>query len=260
MFCLGCGKSAEGGSKFCSQCGVALPVTTGSTGAITSHPVTRAGPTFGSLPLYAGFWKRAGAFVVDSLVLGVANALVTGIVVVGAGHLGGINGPSFELPVSLAIWLFGWLYFALLESSRYQATLGKRVFDIKVVDLAGGRISFAHATGRYFGKILSASLLGIGYLMAGFTTRKQALHDKLAGCLVVNRATRASDVQQAGPLGSRSPGLVVALLVLVGIVPLIGIVAAIVLPAYQDYVGQARQAETEHSVPLPAEPAAPRSL
>jgi uncharacterized RDD family membrane protein YckC len=56
---------------------------------------------------------------------------------------------------------------------------------IRVTDLDGGRISFGRATGRYFGKILSGLILGIGFLMAAFTERKQALHDLLAGTLVV---------------------------------------------------------------------------
>ncbi len=78
-----------------------------------------------------------------------------------------------------------WLYFALMESSPRQATLGKQALGIMVTDLAGQRISFARATGRFFAKILSGLILWIGYVMAAFTERKQALHDLLASCLVV---------------------------------------------------------------------------
>ncbi len=77
-----------------------------------------------------------------------------------------------------------WLYEALMESSSYQATLGKMIFGMKVTDLYGNRISFGRATGRHFAKWLSGMILCIGYIMVGFTERKQGLHDMLAGTLV----------------------------------------------------------------------------
>ena len=82
--------------------------------------------------------------------------------------------------VGLAVWL----YEALMTSSSKQGTLGKMAFRMKVTDLNGRRISFGRATGRFFAKILSG-ILYIGYIMAGFTERKQALHDMIAGTLVV---------------------------------------------------------------------------
>jgi uncharacterized RDD family membrane protein YckC len=78
-----------------------------------------------------------------------------------------------------------WLYFALMESSGWQATVGKKMIGLKVTTLDGQRIGFGRATGRYFGKIVSALILGIGFLMAGWTERKQALHDMMAGTLVI---------------------------------------------------------------------------
>jgi len=87
--------------------------------------------------------------------------------------------------VTLIFLVFGsWLYEAFMESSSYQATLGKMIFGMKVTDLNGNRISFGRATGRHFAKWLSAMILGIGYIMVGFTERKQGLHDLLAGTLV----------------------------------------------------------------------------
>jgi len=85
----------------------------------------------------------------------------------------------------LAALVGGWLYFALMESSAWQATLGKRAVGIKVTDMEGGRISFGRATGRHFGKFVSALIFYIGFIMAGFTEKRQALHDIMAGCLVV---------------------------------------------------------------------------
>ena len=81
--------------------------------------------------------------------------------------------------------VLAWLYGALMESSRYQATLGKMVLGIVVTDMNGQRVSIARATGRHFGKWVSSLILGIGYLMIAFTEKKQGLHDIMAGCLVV---------------------------------------------------------------------------
>ncbi len=78
-----------------------------------------------------------------------------------------------------------WLYCAMMESSSKQATLGKMAVGIRVTDVRGQRISFGRATGRHFGKIISALSLFIGYMMAGWTQRKQALHDMMADTLVV---------------------------------------------------------------------------
>jgi uncharacterized RDD family membrane protein YckC len=80
-----------------------------------------------------------------------------------------------------------WLYFALMESSSKQASLGKMALGIIVTDIEGKRISFGKASGRYFGRILSAIIIYIGYLMIAFTEKKQGLHDMLANTLVVNK-------------------------------------------------------------------------
>jgi len=77
-----------------------------------------------------------------------------------------------------------WLYDALLTSSTWQATVGKRVVKLKVTDMEGNRISFGRATGRFFAKILSGMMCNIGFIMAAFTERKQALHDMISGTLV----------------------------------------------------------------------------
>lgn len=84
--------------------------------------------------------------------------------------------------LTFALW---WLYGALCESSEWQATPGKKALGLKVTDESGQRIDFTRATLRFFCQILSGLLMGIGYLMAAFTARKQALHDMLARTLVV---------------------------------------------------------------------------
>jgi len=79
-----------------------------------------------------------------------------------------------------------WLYYAKLESGPHQSTFGKRLMGLKVTNMAGERLSFGHASGRFFGKIITGLLpFAIGYIMAGFTAQKQALHDLIAGTLVV---------------------------------------------------------------------------
>ena len=89
------------------------------------------------------------------------------------------------LAINLAFTMACWLYWSLLESSAWQATLGKKIMGLQVTDLQGRRISLERASGRYFGKTLSTLSLLLGFLMAGFTKKKQALHDLIAGTLVV---------------------------------------------------------------------------
>jgi len=152
---------------------------------------------------YAGFWKRFLAHIIDQIVVGIAEGivliplfLVVGIGAAGAGaseEFEGQEGMFMALlagPILLAILIAvvgTWLYYALMESSRLQGTLGKMALSIKVTDLSGNRVTFGRATGRYFAKIVSSLILMIGYIMAGFTQQKQALHDIIAGCLVVNK-------------------------------------------------------------------------
>jgi uncharacterized RDD family membrane protein YckC len=80
------------------------------------------------------------------------------------------------------------LYFPVLECSSLQATPGKLALGIKVTDMQGNRIGFGRALGRNLAKIISAIILYIGFIMAGFTQKKQALHDMIAGCLVVAKS------------------------------------------------------------------------
>ena len=86
------------------------------------------------------------------------------------------------------IFVVSWLYYALSESSSWQATLGKKILNLKVTDISGQPISFGRASGRYFAKIITGMIpLMIGYIMAGFTEKKQAIHDMIASCLVLRK-------------------------------------------------------------------------
>jgi uncharacterized RDD family membrane protein YckC len=130
---------------------------------------------------YAGFWLRVAAIVIDGLVLSV----VTVPAGLSMSDFDGTGPGAFSPGLLTLSTVVQWLYYALLESSSKQATVGKMALGIRVTDLEGRRITFGRATGRYFGKFLSGLILGIGFLMAAFTERKQALHDLLAGTLVV---------------------------------------------------------------------------
>ncbi len=150
---------------------------------------------------YAGVWKRFAAWFIELFVLGIASALVgmplgMGMGMDTHGHYGYAHGAGNLLGI-----VAFWIYFAAMESSSRQATLGKMALGIKVTDLNGNRISFGRATGRYFGKFVSSLIFSIGFIMAAFTRRKQALHDMMAGCLVVNKFTPAPE----GPQPLRDP-------------------------------------------------------
>lgn len=137
---------------------------------------------------YAGFWKRLAAMILDGIILSVVSLPIVGIAlgpaIVSRNAALGVVGIVFLI---MASFLLEWLYFALMECSTKQATLGKMALGIKVTDTAGNRISFGRATGRHFGKIVSGLILDAGFIMAAFTAKKQALHDIMADCLVVNK-------------------------------------------------------------------------
>ena len=136
--------------------------------------------------VYAGFWKRVVAYVIDSVILAVGGLLI-GFIVGALLVTGGVRDRGgLELMLNLVGVVIVWLYHALLESSTAQATVGKMALGIIVTDLDGDRISFGRASVRFFGMFLSALILGMGFLMVAFTRRKQGLHDMIAGCLVVN--------------------------------------------------------------------------
>lgn len=135
---------------------------------------------------YAGFWWRLLALSLDAILLGFVwggfSFVIFGPLAASPSSLIWYSGQA--LPYGLLNLVFFWLYFALTESSAWQASPGKKALNLKVTDLNGRRLSFGRASARTLAKYLSGLILGIGYLMAAFTRRKQALHDLLAGCLV----------------------------------------------------------------------------
>jgi len=204
------------GAALCSNCGQAFAVAAAVARApMMSSPV--AAPIAGGVAAvpayagyaavprvqYAGFWVRFLAFLIDNAVMGIGFVLIL-IPLIFLTGLGGFIGeihPNEDMNDVGIFMLFGllflaatvsllltWLYHALMESSEWQATLGKKVLGLVVTDMAGRRVSFGRATGRHFAKIITNMVPAfIGYIMAGFTERKQAMHDMIAGCLVLRR-------------------------------------------------------------------------
>jgi len=166
--------------------------TSGDKGSEESEPPPKPPPKkpFVQPPvkaIYAGFWNRFAASFIDSVIVLIGGFLLSLPFLIAEGMSTATTYPFwviFEFIVSLVI---GWLYFTLLESSTKQATIGKMAVRIIVTDLNGRRIRFGRANGRYWGKVISFLILGFGYIITGFTRKKQALHDIMADTLVLAR-------------------------------------------------------------------------
>jgi uncharacterized RDD family membrane protein YckC len=210
MFCQKCGTQLANDAAFCTNCGqviqripsAAYPPSAAPPPPhpqqVEQQPAPPAWqpPQVSQPPVaYAGFWLRVVAYIIDAIILGMAGVVAFFPLFRANIHAFTTQNPwevytSMSRPlfaIRLLALMLGWIYYASMESSSWQATLGKKILGLRVTDLAGNRISFSRASGRFFGKILSGMILGIGFLMAGFTARKQALHDILAGCLVLRQ-------------------------------------------------------------------------
>jgi uncharacterized RDD family membrane protein YckC len=197
VFCSKCGGAVADGSPFCPNCGQAthaapLMVAAGPLQSAPARP-------------YAGFWLRVLAYIIDALILGIfcgpiffglamSMGLVSSLSRLPRGSDPfGVIAPAVFVSFFGAIFMValvgGWLYHALLESSEWQGTAGKKALGLTVTDMAGQRVSFGRASGRHFGKLVTGLIpLGIGYALAGFTEKKQALHDMMASCLVMRQS------------------------------------------------------------------------
>lgn len=215
MYCSKCGSEISASTTFCPTCGQAVgagaalpslsPVIPGQLAPAYAAPapvVTPAAPVavYGSAG-YAGFWLRFVAYLIDGAISGVVLAilLVPLFFLSGAGaYLSKLDADTFDSDAfGMAIFAFicgfvgilllvSWLYYAFAESSSWQGTVGKKILGLKVTDLQGQPVSFGRASGRFFARIITKMIpLGIGYIMAGFTEKKQAIHDMIASCLVL---------------------------------------------------------------------------
>jgi len=148
---------------------------------------------------YGGFWRRVGAYIIDAIVVSIAITVIGSIFGIGTSNTqvddlsAAFSYNADDAPSMIMSLVIGVGYFAGMESSAWQATLGKKALGMVVTDLHGNRISFARALGRYLAKILSGLILLIGYIMVAFTERKQGLHDMIAGTLVHKGQPRITD-------------------------------------------------------------------
>jgi uncharacterized RDD family membrane protein YckC len=208
VYCSKCGAAMAEASAFCGACGQRVPVVAVTAGAPVTVQAYAGAPAYAVAPgvEYAGFWLRLLAFLIDGVVmsLGVVLVLIPLIFLTGLGALLSRIHPDEEwndagvFLIVAVFFLFAtvalavtWLYHAWMESSEWQATAGKKALGLVVTDMAGQRVSFGRATGRHFAKIITNLVsfgIGLGYLMAAFTAKKQALHDMIAGCLVLRRS------------------------------------------------------------------------
>lgn len=219
MFCTKCGSAYNAGTAFCPSCG--NPVVSASAPPVPAAPPVSSMPSpmagqvapyaaqvpaaYGLTVSYGGFWQRFAAYLIDGfitsaaiLVLFIPVVILTGSVA-GLGSLQHQRGGELDPAAAAALVtmlfsfaaiaiLISWLYHAYLESGVKQATWGKSAMGLYVTDISGQRISFGRASGRFFSKIITGMIpLMIGYIMAAFTERRQALHDMIASTVVLNR-------------------------------------------------------------------------
>ena len=208
MYCSKCGSEISPTTPFCSTCGQSISVLAPAVAPSLSpvdpnqYEVMAAAAVTYSGVAYAGFWLRFVAYIIDGVVSGILFVvlLIPLFILTGAGAaLGRISSGedisdeagaflAFGFIIGLLSITFGvrWLYYALSESSSWQATLGKKLLNLTVTDMDGQPISFARASGRYFSKFITHLVpLAIGFILAGFTEKKQALHDMMARCVVI---------------------------------------------------------------------------
>ncbi|MGP7818922.1 RDD family protein [Niallia sp. 01092] len=157
---------------------------------------------------YAGFWIRFGASVIDSIILAIPLLILSNFLF--ALFLGSSEEALLSNPVmfeqepteeelmafigpflgaafgtAVVCILISSLYYVILQSSKWQATIGKKLLGLKVMTLNGDKISFWRSLARYLVLGFLSGIFYIGYIMAAFTEKKQALHDLIAGTIVV---------------------------------------------------------------------------
>lgn len=214
--------------------------------------------------MYPGFWRRFAAALLDLMIV-IVPMIVLGIVVAL------VTGPKSTATAvaDLCALAAVWLYFAIMESSASQATLGKLAFGMRVTGLRGERISFAQASSRFFAKLFSAVSLGLGFLITAVTRRKQALHDMIASSLVVDVRAAPSDLRHAGYAQPMSGGAIIASMIGALCVPLAAAGTIAAIPKYQEYVvrtqiedaiGSARGLTTSVAAYMRTHSSAPRIL
>jgi uncharacterized RDD family membrane protein YckC len=210
-----------------------LPGTGGGTYSPYTAPAAATGHASSAVVngqdvVYAGFWKRYAAYFIDYILLTVVTLPLSMIINVMGASLGN---EGVQVALTLVVMLLSLVisigYYAGFHASRGGATLGKMAVGIKVVRGNGERISFLRAFCRYLATIVSSLILMIGFIMAAFTERKQALHDMMCDTLVVDKwaFTEHPELQQRG-LGTVT--IVILVLAALAMVALFGVMIAMI--------------------------------
>ena len=204
MFCQACGANVADGTAFCTSCGrpivgYSVAQSGGAAAIAMSPPVGMAGTSTN----FAGFWLRFVAAILDNVILAIPTAPLAILIfatmlpglAMARGNPASLFATFFPRIIFFVILILAlkWLYWALMEASSWQATLGKKALGLYVTDLEGNRVTFGKASGRFWsGRGLSLVPLGNLYYLVdciccGFTEKKQAVHDMIAGCLVMRK-------------------------------------------------------------------------
>jgi uncharacterized RDD family membrane protein YckC len=200
LTCEKCDGEIPDGSSVCPRC--QTPVSVAQIGPVYVPlstqppeviPAIRELAALPPRPAFAGFWLRAVAYLIDTVLISLVFGLIaslypsTFIKYPDATTTSLASLPQLT-PIAFVITITAtWFYYTVFEASIWQATPGKRVMKLYVSDLSGRRLTFARAAARNLAKMISSLTFLVGYLVAGFTEKKQALHDILASCLVLRK-------------------------------------------------------------------------
>jgi uncharacterized RDD family membrane protein YckC len=209
LTCENCGKDLPDGVSFCAHCGT--PLSVAQIGPVHVPPAPSPaeeipGPQRFALPqlrpTYAGFWLRAVSSLIDRVILsfifGLISSFRPAVFVIFPDPNSRYSPPATmqEFLMSIphptpagffVLLLLMWIYYAAFEASSWQATPGKKLLRLYVADLSGRPITFARATFHNVGRMISEMTFWVGYIPAGFTEKKQALHDIVASCVVLRK-------------------------------------------------------------------------
>ncbi|HEX4075837.1 MAG TPA: RDD family protein [Candidatus Acidoferrales bacterium] len=198
MICLKCGQALPDGAENCPSCGEPVEGSSAGVSGPESGLAATAAPAVRRSAIYAGFWIRGLAYLIDWFLIAIVSVSVILGPLMGLGAIPANASYTWfmalnrqTIAIRLLIFMLSWLYFALLESSAWQATIAKKALGLVVADLEGRRVTFTRASYRYLGKLVFGTIFYFGFLFATFTPRKQALHDILAKSLVLKRPRRS---------------------------------------------------------------------
>jgi uncharacterized RDD family membrane protein YckC len=235
--CPSCDAFNAAGTRLCPNCKTSLR----DTGPY-QPPASRSEGALVSNYAFAGFWKRLIAYLIDVVIYTLIFAVF--VYFLGGSALNSLrqsSGSQLEIFAIYGFYFTGWwLYHSVLESSTLQASLGKKLLAMKVTDMQGQPIGFAHATGRHFARFINQMTFAIGFLMAAFTARKQALHDIIASTLVVNGRYGPAQIKVASenPGSGMSIGAIIGVVFLFLLIPIGIILVAIAVPTYHQYTSR----------------------